>query len=98
MEPTILCRDLLSQNGKHEGSPCVCLQPLVSSRRLPALCTSIFTSLHPRHLCAVCLFPPSIHSTPSLSLTPVHLPVFSTPERRRCIHGNKAKVEDGGEG
>lgn len=33
---------------------------------------------------------------PLLFLTPVHLPVFLTLERR-CIHGNKAKVGAGGE-
>lgn len=40
--------------------------------------------------------PPPHSQLPSLSLTPVHLPVFSTLERR-CIHGNKAKVGAGGE-
>lgn len=84
MELTILCRDLLSQNGNH-GTILRCL--FATSRLFSnnscraALCASIVPLLCPHHLCTVFFPPYSPTHCHSLTLLSASLFLNSTDER-----------------
>lgn len=98
MELTILCGDLLSQNGKTwKNTPVDVCYLFASSLALPATPHSAPLSFpHCALIISVFLFFP--HFPLSRSLTLLSTSHFSFPEMRGCIHGNKAEVGAGGRG
>lgn len=72
MEPTILCGDLLSQNGKHEGSPVfVCSLLSLLEGFLPSVLPSF-------PLCILVISVQSASSPPPFTAPPLFLALLST--------------------